>query len=86
MTSSHFDDYVRQVEDRLGSVVETVLQRGYDDVSEELDDYAIMITQFEFRKVVTFQLYEVLFSNKAPRTAVEHLMGRLRTHEIEEIG
>ncbi len=42
--------------------------------------------QYDVEMPITFQLYEVLFSNKAPRTAVEHLMGRLRTHEIEEIG
>jgi glycerol-3-phosphate dehydrogenase (NAD(P)+) len=42
--------------------------------------------QYDVEMPITTQLYEVLFANKAPRTAVEHLMGRLRTHEIEEIG
>lgn len=41
--------------------------------------------QYDVEMPITFQLYEVLFENKSPRTAVEHLMGRLRTHEIEEI-
>lgn len=42
--------------------------------------------EYDVEMPITFQLYEVLFANKAPRTAVEHLMGRLRTHEIEELG
>ncbi len=34
---------------------------------------------------IAAQLYSVLFEGKDPRTAVEDLMGRVRTHEIEEI-
>ncbi|MDQ0111552.1 NAD(P)H-dependent glycerol-3-phosphate dehydrogenase [Paenibacillus harenae] len=42
--------------------------------------------QYNVEMPITDQLYEVLFANKSPRMAVEHLMGRLRTHEIEKIG
>ncbi|MNH44754.1 Glycerol-3-phosphate dehydrogenase [NAD(P)+] [compost metagenome] len=42
--------------------------------------------QFGVEMPITDQLYEVLFANKAPKTAVEHLMGRLRTHETEALG
>ncbi len=34
---------------------------------------------------ITEQLYKVLFEQKAPKLAVEDLMGRGRTHEIEDI-
>lgn len=34
---------------------------------------------------ITQQLYQVLFENKEPRKAVEDLMGRLKTHEMEEV-
>lgn len=34
---------------------------------------------------ITRELYAVLFANKQPRQAVEDLMGRLKTHEMEEI-
>jgi len=34
---------------------------------------------------ITEALYQVLFNGKAPRQAVEELMGRLRRHEIEEV-
>ncbi|WP_128894456.1 NAD(P)H-dependent glycerol-3-phosphate dehydrogenase [Longirhabdus pacifica] len=34
---------------------------------------------------ITTQLFQVLFQNKAPKLAVEDLMGRGRTHENEEI-
>lgn len=42
--------------------------------------------RYDVEMPITAQLYEVLFAGKSPKTAVEHLMGRLRTHEIEEIG
>ncbi|WP_274651661.1 NAD(P)H-dependent glycerol-3-phosphate dehydrogenase [Paenibacillus humicola] len=34
---------------------------------------------------ITEQLYHVLFDHKPPRKAVEDLMGRIRTHEMEEV-
>lgn len=34
---------------------------------------------------ITSELHAVLFSGKSPKTAVEDLMGRGKTHEIEEI-
>ena len=34
---------------------------------------------------ITVQLYEVLFDAKPPKLAVEMLMGRDRTHEMEDI-
>lgn len=64
MSSFEPDNHLKQAEERLGNVVEAVLERGYDDVTEELDDYSVMVTQFEFRKLVTFQLYEVYFPPK----------------------
>jgi hypothetical protein len=62
MISPRTEDHVKRAEKRLGSVVDAVLERGYDDVSDELDDYSVLLTQFEFRKLVTFQLYEVYCS------------------------
>lgn len=41
--------------------------------------------RYEVSMPITEQLYEVLFTGKQPQLAVEHLMGRVRTHEIEEI-
>lgn len=46
----------------------------------------VLAKQYDVEMPITFQLYEVLFENKAPRVAVEHLMGRLKKHENEEIG
>ncbi|BBH21011.1 glycerol-3-phosphate dehydrogenase [NAD(P)+] [Paenibacillus baekrokdamisoli] len=40
--------------------------------------------QYEVEMPITEQLYQVLFENKPPRQAVESLMGRGRTHEMEE--
>lgn len=34
---------------------------------------------------ITRELYHVLFADKSPRQAVEDLMGRLKTHEMEDL-
>lgn len=44
-----------------------------------------MSKQYGVSMPITDQLYEVLFAGKEPQLAVGHLMGRVRTHEIEEI-
>jgi glycerol-3-phosphate dehydrogenase (NAD(P)+) len=41
--------------------------------------------QYDVMMPITDELYRVLFEGKSPRHAVEDLMGRVRTHEIEEI-
>ncbi|MNR59560.1 Glycerol-3-phosphate dehydrogenase [NAD(P)+] [compost metagenome] len=41
--------------------------------------------QFGVVMPITEQLHKVLFEDQSPRIAVEDLMGRGRTHEMEEI-
>ena len=41
--------------------------------------------QYEVSMPITAALYQVLFAGKAPIEAVNDLMGRDKTHEIEEI-
>lgn len=43
-----------------------------------------MAGDYEVSMPITEQLYQVLFQGKPPRAAVEDLMGRGRTHELEE--
>ena len=64
MDFSPLDDHIQRVENRLANIVQAVLERGYDDVLEEFDDYSVLLTQFEFKKLVTFQLYEAYFPPK----------------------
>lgn len=64
MTSSRVNDPFERTEARLTAIVQSVLERGYDDTELECDDYSLLISQFEFRKLVTFQLYEVYFAPK----------------------
>jgi len=64
MVSSPNEDRLEQAEARLTGIVQAVLARGYDDVKQECDDYSIALSQFEFKKLVTFQLYEVYFPPK----------------------
>ncbi|WP_040951206.1 NAD(P)H-dependent glycerol-3-phosphate dehydrogenase [Gorillibacterium massiliense] len=40
---------------------------------------------YKVRMPITNALYGVLFAGKRPKEAVEELMGRLKTHEIEEV-
>ena len=47
---------VSTVFDYIDSTVDAVLERGYDDVDEDWDDFADLVRTFESRKLVTFQL------------------------------
>ncbi|MEW9699007.1 NAD(P)H-dependent glycerol-3-phosphate dehydrogenase [Paenibacillus sp. SI8] len=40
---------------------------------------------FQVTMPITDELYQVLFAGKSPKLAAQDLMGRVRTHEIEEI-
>ena len=42
-------------------VIAAVIERGYDDDREDIDDYAVLIGTFEHRKLVIFQLYDSYF-------------------------
>ncbi|MBK9948291.1 MAG: hypothetical protein IPP12_14035 [Nitrospira sp.] len=52
-----FRNALREV-DRSASAI---LDRGYDDVIQEWDDYGWLIQSYEFRKLVTLELYEAYF-------------------------
>lgn len=45
----------------------------------------VLAERYGVEMPITSQLYAVLFEGKAPEQAVGDLMGRVRTHEIEEI-
>ncbi|MFC4777547.1 NAD(P)H-dependent glycerol-3-phosphate dehydrogenase [Paenibacillus sp. GCM10023252] len=62
---------------RMGMVVEGVrTTRAANTLAKE---YGVEMP-------ITEQLYEVLFAGKTPKAAVEELMGRLRTNEMEQAG
>lgn len=44
----------------------------------------MLASKYDVQMPITEQLHEVLFANKAPAEAVRDLMGRMRTHEMEE--
>ena len=52
-----FTNALNQV-DRLACAVR---ERGHDDLHEEWDDYAILLQTYEFRKLVTLELYDAYF-------------------------
>lgn len=55
---SPLEELIQKAETRLTGTVQAVLKRGYDEVCDEYDDYSILISQFEFKKLIIFQLYE----------------------------
>jgi hypothetical protein len=61
MSTSDPNDYYQHVIRKFDRIVDAVLERGYDDVAEDCDDYAVLIQTFEFRKLVTYELYEAYF-------------------------
>jgi Glycerol-3-phosphate dehydrogenase len=67
---------LEEVLERMGMVVEGVrTTRAAKELSK----------QYEVQMPITAELYGVLFANNSPKTAVENLMGRLKTHEIEQL-
>ncbi|SFS81714.1 NAD(P)H-dependent glycerol-3-phosphate dehydrogenase [Paenibacillus sp. BC26] len=65
-----------EVLSRMGMVVEGV--RTTSAARELAHEYGVEMP-------ITEQLFAVLFQNKSPRSAVESLMGRGRTHETEDL-
>ncbi|MFE4572241.1 NAD(P)H-dependent glycerol-3-phosphate dehydrogenase [Paenibacillus chitinolyticus] len=65
-----------QVLDKMGMVVE--------GVKTTKSAYALA-QEYGVTMPITSELHHVLFEGKTPRAAVEDLMGRGRTHEIEEV-
>lgn len=61
MNTPNPNDCYQGIVRKVDYVVDTVRERGYDDVSEECDDYTMLLQTFEFRKLVTFELYEAYF-------------------------
>jgi Glycerol-3-phosphate dehydrogenase len=71
-----------------GTPLETVLERMgmvVEGVKTTRAAFALS-QQYRVDMPITAQLYEVLFRGKPPKAAVEDLMGRLKTHEMESIG
>ncbi|WP_041613425.1 NAD(P)H-dependent glycerol-3-phosphate dehydrogenase [Paenibacillus sp. JDR-2] len=65
-----------EVLERMGMVVEGVrTTRAANELAK----------QYDVQMPITAELYSVLFANNSPKSAVENLMGRLKTHEIEQL-
>lgn len=65
-----------EVQKEIGMVVEGIkTTQAAFDLSQQLD--VVM--------PITSELYQVIFNDKDPKLAVQHLMGRDRTHEVEEL-
>jgi hypothetical protein len=56
-------------------IIDAVEKRGYDDIQEEYDDYRILLDTFEFRKLITFELYEAYFPPRRHEFELQILAG-----------
>jgi glycerol-3-phosphate dehydrogenase (NAD(P)+) len=45
----------------------------------------LLADKYDVQMPITTAIFQVLFEGKSPRTAVEDLMGRGKTHEMEEV-
>ena len=52
---------INEVERNLEQLISSVLDRGFDDVSLNFDDYSLLLSQYEFRKLIVYELYEAYF-------------------------
>lgn len=86
-TSSHSRNWRAGSMIGQGKKVETVLQEMgmvVEGIRTTKAAYALS-RLYQVSMPITDQLYQVLFEQKPSKNAVESLMGRVRTHEIEEI-
>jgi glycerol-3-phosphate dehydrogenase (NAD(P)+) len=67
---------LEEVLDNMGMVVEGVrtTKAAYQ-----------LANKMNVKMPITFALYDVLFNNKSPKSAVDSLMGRVKTHEMEDL-
>lgn len=86
-TSRHSRNWRAGYEIARGKSAEEVLQEmGMVVEGIQTTKAAYQLSQeYGVRMPITSELHAVLFSGKSPKTAVEDLMGRGKTHEIEEI-
>lgn len=64
MNSHILNKRIADVEKRIDNTIKAVLDRGYDDIFEDCDDYSLEIDKYEFRNLIIFQLYEGYFPPK----------------------
>ena len=64
MNSRAIDEHLNKTLYKLDLTINAVIERGYDDSYEDFDDYSVLLDKFEFRKLVTFEIYECYFYPK----------------------
>ena len=61
MNSNDMNEIGRSAVQTINRIATAVSERGFDDVQSDFDDYSQMLSTFECRKAVTFQLYDNYF-------------------------
>ncbi|TCS84130.1 NAD(P)H-dependent glycerol-3-phosphate dehydrogenase [Tepidibacillus fermentans] len=86
-TSKHSRNWRAGYQLGKGEKLEQILQQmGMVVEGVKTTRVAFALSQhYQVRMPITSELYRVLFEGKSPKQAVEDLMGRVKTHEMEEI-
>jgi len=80
MSSQNLNNRFKGAVQQIDQIIDAVEKRGYDDVSEEYDDYAFLITSsYEFRKLIIFELYEAYFPPKRHEHELQILTNLVET-------
>jgi hypothetical protein len=61
MSSSHQNTPINHAKKELVRLIDAVVERGFDEKTEDCDDYAILLQRHEVRKLVTYQIYNSYF-------------------------
>jgi len=64
MSSLKINEHLDKATRTLDLIIDAVVERGYDEKLESIDDYSALLASFEHRKLVTFQLYDSYFPPK----------------------
>lgn len=57
----NFKELITPTISNIDWTIDNLMMRGYDDVSQDIDDYSELISKYEFRKLIVFELYENYF-------------------------
>lgn len=64
MNNSNFIESIKTDANHLDAIIDSVIDRGYDDEILDSDDYSILIQQKEFRDAISIGIYEEYFLPK----------------------
>jgi len=59
--NKEFDEFLDSIKPTIGWTIDNILKRGYEEISQDIDDYSFLLDKYEFRNLIVFELYENYF-------------------------